>query len=112
MLKSLLSAKRRAVAVRSKRAAIELMEGRTLMSVSLNSAGWTVITPPSGARVVYCSSSSGNDKNSGLSASAPVQSLAKAESLLRNNSGDELLLKDGDTWNQTFGTWQLSGASA
>ena len=112
MLKSFLSAMRRAVAVRSNRAIIEGMEDRTLMSVSINSAGWTVITPPAGARVIYCSSSGGNDIYNGLSSSTPVKSLARAESLLRNGTGAELLLKDGDTWSQTFGVWGLSGASS
>jgi len=91
---------------------IESMEARELLSASINASGWTVITPPVGAKVVYASSSTGNDKNSGLSPSSPVKTLAKGESLLRNNSGDELLLKSGDSWSETFGTWKLSGASA
>lgn len=91
---------------------IESIETRRLMSISLDSAGWTVVTPDPGARIVYVSSSSGNDHNSGLSASSPVQSIGKGMSLLQNHSGDELLLKAGDTFNDRFASWSLSGNSA
>ncbi|HET6250404.1 MAG TPA: hypothetical protein VFE47_22140 [Tepidisphaeraceae bacterium] len=90
----------------------ETLETRSLLSVSLNAAGFTLVTPAAGDRVIYCSSSTGNDRNSGLSASQPVATLAKGESLLRNHTGDELLLKTGDTWHASFGDWTLSGASA
>ena len=107
-----LSAGRFPVSRRSAPFNIEPLEQRTLFSVALNAAGSTVITPPAGARVVYCSSSGGNDLNNGVSPSSPVKSLARAKSILRNHSGDELLLKDGDSWSQTFGVWSMSGASA
>ncbi len=90
----------------------ERLESRQLLSASLNGAGWTVVTPSAGARVVYVSSSSGNDRNSGLSPSSPLASLAKAESLLRNDSADEMLLKKGDTWNTGLGYWGKQGISA
>jgi hypothetical protein len=83
-----------------------------MMSVSMNAAGFTVVTPVAGDRIVYCSSSTGNDRNSGLSPSQPVQTLARAESLMQNKTGDELLLKAGDTWHTGFGYWKFSGASA
>ena len=82
-----------------------------MMSVSRDAAGWTVITPPRDARVVYVSSSRGSDANSGLSASAPVKSLARAASLVRNRSGDQMLLRRGDTWRETLGMWTKSGRS-
>ena len=54
-------------------AVCERLEGRTLLSVSINSTtGATVITPGPGDRVVYCSSSTGNDQNNGLSPQSPV----------------------------------------
>ena len=56
--------------------------------------------------VVYLSSSSGNDHNSGTSPSAPVASIAKATALV--HSGDTLLLKAGDSWNQGLGNWSKS----
>jgi hypothetical protein len=90
----------------------ETLEQRTMLSVAINSAGSTVITPETGDRVIYCSSSTGSDGNSGLSASSPVQSLAAGEALLRNGYGDELLLKAGDVWQGSFVFWRLSGASA
>ncbi|HWE02114.1 MAG TPA: carbohydrate-binding protein [Tepidisphaeraceae bacterium] len=82
------------------------------MSVATNSAGWTVVTPNSNDRVIYCSSSTGNDSNTGLSSNAPVKTLAKAESMLRNGYGDEMLLKAGDVWQGNFVYWRLSGASS
>jgi hypothetical protein len=121
-----LEASRRSIPVRNSRQSVypagaihsavavacELLEPRQLLSTSMNSAGWTVVTPSPGARVIYVSSSSGNDKNGGLSPSSPVASLAKGISLIRNNSADELLLKKGDTWNSNFGYWSKMGISA
>ncbi|HWE03787.1 MAG TPA: carbohydrate-binding protein [Tepidisphaeraceae bacterium] len=91
---------------------IERLETRTLLSVAVNSSGWTVITPGAGDKVIYCSSSTGNDGNNGLSAAKPVKTLARAESLLTNHTGDQLLLKAGDTWQGDFIYWRLSGKSA
>ena len=89
-----------------------MLEERRLLSSAINSAGWTIVTPPATARIVYVSSSTGNDADSGLSAAAPVRSLERGESLLRNGSADEMLLKRGDTWADTLGVWRLSGQSA
>src|SRR5690242_10776982 len=50
----------------------------------IDSNGWTVFTPSTDSRMIYVSSSTGNDANSGSSASAPVKTLAKGVSLLRN----------------------------
>ena len=57
-------------------------------------------------------SSAGNDASNGLSSATPVRTLAKASSLVRNGSGDEMLLKRGDTWHESLGTWTKSGRSA
>jgi hypothetical protein len=91
---------------------VEAVESRQMLSVSTDAGGWTVITPPSDARVIYVSSSAGNDASNGLSSSTPVRTLAKASSLVRNGSGDEMLLKRGDTWHESLGTWTKSGRSA
>lgn len=88
------------------------MESRTLMAVSLDSAGWTKITPSSDTRTIHVSSSEGSDQNNGLSADAPVKSIAKGVSLLRNGSPDWLVLKRGDTFNDAFPTWVRSGRNA
>jgi hypothetical protein len=83
-----------------------------MMSVGTDAAGWTVVRPEGDSRVIYVSNSRGNDANSGLSQSAPVKSLAKASSLLRNKTGDQMLLLRGDTWRESLGLWTKSGRSA
>ena len=72
---------------------IEPLEQRTLLAASLGSDGWTHFTPSSDTRVVYVSSSSGNDSNTGLSSSSPLKTLAKAKTLIRDGKPDWLLLK-------------------
>jgi hypothetical protein len=90
---------------------LESLEQRQLLSVSLNAAGWIVVTPSSNSRIVYVSTSVGNDKNTGLAPSAPVQTLGKAVSLLRDGHGDEMLLRRGDVWHDSLGVWWKSGQS-
>ena len=80
-----------------------------MMSVSLNPSGWTTVTPSPNSNVIYVSSSSGDNSNTGLSPSSPVQTIGKGESLLRSGFGDELLLKRGDVWHSSFGRWIKSG---
>ena len=65
---------------------------------SLDANGWTVFTPSTDTRIIYVSSSTGSDSNSGLSASAAVQSVVKGLSLLRQGYPDWLLFKKGDSW--------------
>ncbi|MBP1993128.1 right-handed parallel beta-helix repeat-containing protein [Paenibacillus eucommiae] len=48
----------------------------------------------------YVSSSTGNDVNDGTSAGTPWQTLAKISSHTFN-PGDKILLKSGDTWNES-----------
>src|SRR6185369_2176897 len=91
------------------RRAIETLESRTMMSVSLDASGFTVVTPSHDSRVVYVSTSEGSDSNNGLSPDDPVRSLARGESLVRNGSPDQLLLKRGDVWNESFGGFAKSG---
>ncbi|HEX8912777.1 MAG TPA: Calx-beta domain-containing protein [Humisphaera sp.] len=88
-------------------AAVEALEGRQFLSVSVV-GGWTKVTPPSGAKAIYVSTS-GNDGNSGTSPSSPVRSLAKAQRLMRSGAGDQMLLKRGDTFRESFGYWTISG---
>ena len=90
----------------------ESLEGRTLFSVGLDADGWTVVTPAGDTRVVYVSSSSGDDSNSGLSDIQPVKTIAKARTLVRNNSADWLLLKRGDVFRESMLQWDKSGRSA
>lgn len=91
---------------------IEPLEQRALLSVTLDPNGWTVVTPASSSHVIYCSSSTGNDANNGLSPTTPVQTLAHAIGLLRDHSADQLLLKRGDVWHSDLGVWRKSGKSA
>jgi hypothetical protein len=91
---------------------MESVEPRQMLSVSTNAGGWTVITPAADSRVIYVSSSQGSDQNNGLSQSSPIRTIAKAGSLMRDGSADEMLLRRGDTWHETFGLWSKSGRSA
>lgn len=88
------------------------LEARTLLSVSQDEQGWTNFTRAADARTIYVSSSAGNDRNGGLTSARPVQSLAKARSLLRSGRGDWLLLRAGDVWYESFRDWKISGKSA
>jgi hypothetical protein len=90
----------------------EGLERRRMLSVVVGPDGWTVITPPADARLVYVSSSAGNDANDGAGPTSPVRSLGRGASLLRDGSGDQLLLRCGDTWHEAFGQWARSGRSA
>ncbi len=91
---------------------LEALEARVLLSVSMSDDGWTVVRPEADSRVIYVSSSAGNDNNDGLSANAAVKTLAKAKSLVRDGSADQILLKRGDVWYEGFGSWTKSGRSA
>ena len=74
--------------------------------------GWTTFPPPpDGARIIHVSSSAGAPSNDGLSPSAPVESIARGVSLLRDGAGDRLLLRRGDTFRESFGGWTRSGCS-
>lgn len=89
---------------------LEPLERRALFAVTTDPAGWTVVTPAADTRVIYVSSSSGNDLNDGLSASRPVQTLSRGQNLVRDGSADWLLLKRGDTFG-SFGDWRKRGRS-
>lgn len=91
---------------------VERLEHRLMLSVSTNAAGWTVVTPSSDSRLIYVSSSGGNDANSGLSAAAPVSSISHAYSLLRPGYPDWLLLKRGDAFSGYFSAYSAAGRSA
>ena len=99
----------------------ETSGNRTLATrlVSLNvqagppSAGWTVFTPSADTRIVYVSSSQGNDSNDGFSQATPKRTLGAARALLRNGYPDWMLLRSGDVWSESFSNgFGLSGRSA
>jgi hypothetical protein len=72
---------------------------------------WTQFTPSADTRLIFVSSSEGNDSNNGLTPATPVKTLDKAESLLRDGYPDWMLLKRGDVWNEQLPNWTKSGRS-
>lgn len=74
-------------------------------------ADWTNFSPSADTRTIYVSSSTGNDSNSGLTQSAPKRTVAAGYALLRDGFPDWLLLKSGDTWNESFGAFNKGGRS-
>ena len=107
------SGRRRIARLSPRRRVIEALESRTYFAVALDANGFTVVTPAADSRVIYVSSSQGNDNNDGRAPERPVKTLNDALSHVRNNSADQVLLKRGDVWtNQTFGGWWKSGRSA
>ena len=81
------------------------------LQLQLN-VGWSRFSPQGGQNVIYVSSSQGNDNNDGLSQLTPVKTLAKGQSLIRSNHSDWMVLRRGDVWDESFGTWTRSGTSA
>ncbi|MDQ3440439.1 MAG: DNRLRE domain-containing protein [Planctomycetota bacterium] len=88
---------------------LEPLEARQMLAVSTDEQGWTVFGRSADTRIIYVSDSAGSDANSGLAEDAPVQTLAKARTLLRNGAPDWMLLKRGDVWNETLTGWNRSG---
>jgi hypothetical protein len=88
-------------------------DAKTKLNATVDGNGWTTIVPSSDSRIIYVSSSTGNDANSGLFENAPVKTLAKGYSLLRNGMPDQMLLKRGDAFEGIlggeYGTWEKGG---
>ncbi len=103
---------RRRVLARAAAKALEGLEARQLMAVSLDAAGWTVVTPAADSQVLYVSSSVGSDGNTGLSIDSPLRTITFARTKLRNASADQMLLKRGDVFREAIANWDLSGRSA
>lgn len=77
-----------------------------------DSGYWTDLQPSPDSRLIYVSSSTGNDANSGLSPQQPKATIAAGKALMRNGFPDWLMLQRGDTWAGSFGQWLVSGRSA
>ncbi len=58
--------------------------------------------PSSNSKIIYVSTL-GNNDNDGLSADHPVQTLKKAVKLTKKSSSDWIVLKRGETFNDSFG---------
>ena len=57
--------------------------------------------PSNNSKIIYVSTS-GSNSNNGLSPDSPVRSLSKAVKLIRKNSSDWIVLKRGETFNDSF----------
>lgn len=69
-------------------ATVESLEGRQMLSA------------------VYVSSVWGRDNWPGRDGDKPVRTIAKAKSMMRD--GDQLYLRAGQSWNESFGQWDRS----
>lgn len=79
----------------------------------LDENGWTIINLSPDSRVIYVSSSLGNDNNNGESQELPVATIEKAKELVRDGYPDYILLKRGDVWIMGEGLGSFySGRSA
>lgn len=76
---------------------------------SVDAQGFTIFTPSPDTRIVYVSSSTGNDGFDGLSEQTPKRTIQAGKALLRHERPDWLLLRRGDAWNETLGQWRVSG---
>ncbi|MGH1486865.1 MAG: hypothetical protein ACRBCI_11635 [Cellvibrionaceae bacterium] len=74
--------------------------------------GWTTFDLSSDSKVIYVSSSNGNDSNDGSSPDTAVATPERAVELVRDGFPDFILLKRGDVWRDaTLGRFK-SGRSA
>ena len=85
-------------------------EGLKDIPITGKTTGFSTYSLSGGARIIYVSSSSGNDSYDGLSTAKPVRTLDKARKLLRPGMGDWMLLKSGDSWSEKLGL-DLTGRS-
>lgn len=72
---------------------------------------WSAFSLNGSDRKVYVSSSTGSSGNDGLSTGAPKATIAQGLALMRNNRGDWLCLKAGDTFTENI-NWGTVGRSA
>lgn len=70
-------------------------------------SSWTTFTPSADTRIVYVSSSEGNDANDGLSPFTPKRTINAGRALLRTGYPDWILFKRGDTFSET--NWEVGG---
>ena len=64
--------------------------------------GWSVFEPSNDTRIIYVSSSKGNDQYLGTSSSKPKRTIAAALSAVRGGHPDWVLLARGDTWHESL----------
>lgn len=91
-------------------AVLLMVASRVVASVTV-SGGYRTVTPEADSRVIYVAAN-GSDSNNGLSSGAPKLTLAAAWALVRTGFPDQILLRRGDTWNESFPRLRKSGRSA
>lgn len=72
-------------------------------------SGWTTFSASVDSRIVYVSTSTGDDANSGFSPALAKKTLLAAYGLMRDGMPDWMLLKRGDVWSESFPDWQKAG---
>ncbi len=72
--------------------------------------GWTELVPASDSRVFYVAEN-GSDSNDGLSPDRALRTVNEGIRRLRDGSPDWLLLRRGDTFSESLGSWNKSGRS-
>jgi hypothetical protein len=70
--------------------------------------GWSEFPLAAGARRVFVAAD-GDDANSGLDEGEPVRTILRGYALLRDGTGDQLLLRRGDTFRSRTLRWRASG---
>lgn len=95
---------------------IDLRSLQPLQAASVNPTldadGWIIFAPDIDTRIIYVSSSTGDDNNNGLTPETAVATIAAGKGRLRNGFPDHLLLKSGDAFvDQSFGYLKVSGRS-
>lgn len=73
--------------------------------------GYTTWTPDPLGQVIFISSSQGDDENDGRSAETPFRTIARGVTDLRDGSGDWMVLRRDDVFEEPLGTWTKSGRS-
>ena len=66
---------------------------------------------PPDAVTIHVSTTTGVDGQDGLTPETAVKTIRRGQALLRDERGDRLLLKRGDTFDENFGSWNKSGNS-
>lgn len=74
------------------------------------SGGYRTVSAEADSVVVYVAAN-GSDSNNGLTTSTPKLTLAAAWNLVRTGKPDQILLRRGDTWNESFPRLRKSGRS-
>ena len=76
-------------------------DGSETAGTRLEENGWTTFDPSSDSKIIYVSSSDGDDANDGLTPETAKATPEAGFALVRDGYPDFLLLKRGDTWRDT-----------